>query len=345
MKQTILKNAAFLLCFIILFLSLTGCAEKLPEEVLQSQSHYENRVKGRKMSQVTCWDNYIVHNIDMSDSKMEKALGNIKEAEAYITLYGNIREAFAKKHLDENGLPIQKTQTAYLLALYIGFIAENKKAEATKALKEKIIANGYRLSTGFVGTGWLCQALSEVGEDGLAYSLLLQTECPSWLYSVRQGATTIWERWNSYTLRDGFGDVNMNSFNHYAYGVVAEWMYRYMVGIEADIESPGFRHIILQPRPDVRENDEIPEGQERISHVKCDFDSPVGKITVHWAVDAAFTYQVSLPEGANATLYLPLFGETEYTKNGKLYTADKVEKGCAVISLSGGAYAFAVNLK
>ena len=278
-------------------------------------------------------------------SKMEKALGNTKEAEAYVALYGKIREAFAKKHLGEDGLPIQKTQTAYLLALHIGFIDENKKAAAVKALKEKIIANGYRLSTGFVGTGWLCQALSEVGEDGLAYSLLLQTECPSWLYSVRQGATTIWERWNSYTLSDGFGDVNMNSFNHYAYGVVAEWMYRYMVGIEADIEAPGFRHIILQPRPDVRGNDEIPKGQERISHVSCDFDSPVGKITVHWAVDAAFTYRVSLPEGANATLYLPLFGKTEYTKNGKLYTTDKVEKDCAVISLSGGEYAFVVNLQ
>ena len=114
-------------------------------------------------------------------AQMEKALGCQEQSDEYTLLYGKIRQAFAKKHLGEDGLPIQKTQTAYLLALYVGFIAENNKAQAIQALKDKIITNGYRLSTGFVGTGWLCQALSSMGEDGLAYSLLLQTECPSWL--------------------------------------------------------------------------------------------------------------------------------------------------------------------
>ena len=278
-------------------------------------------------------------------AQMEKALGCQEQSDEYTLLYGKIRQAFAKKHLGEDGLPIQKTQTAYLLALYVGFIAENNKAQAIQALKDKIITNGYRLSTGFVGTGWLCQALSSMGEDGLAYSLLLQTECPSWLYSVRQGATTVWERWNSYTLSDGFGDVTMNSFNHYAYGAVAEWMYRFMVGIEADADAPGFRHIILQPRPDRRSDAEMPLGQERITFARASFDSPAGKIESGWKMEECFTYEVKLPEGANATLYLPLFGQNSYAVNGETSFAKQIEKDCAVISLSGGDYVFVVNFK
>ena len=276
-------------------------------------------------------------------AKMEKALGNAKESEEYMALYGNIREAFAKKHLGEDGLPIQKTQTALLTALYVGFISPDKKAQAVKELRDKIIQNGYRLSTGFVGTGWLCQALSACGEDGLAYSLLLQTDCPSWLYSVRQGATTIWERWNSYTLKDGFGDVSMNSFNHYAYGVVAEWMYRFMAGIEADIDAPGFRHIILQPRPDARTDAEMPKGQERIAHVRAKFDSPVGTIESGWKMDEDFLYILKLPQGADATLYLPLFGQAEYQINGETVPVDKIENGCAVVALREGSYIFVVK--
>ncbi|MBO5789277.1 MAG: family 78 glycoside hydrolase catalytic domain [Clostridia bacterium] len=260
--------------------------------------------------------NYIARVYYAHDARlmavMARAIGEEEEALAYEELYTRIRDAFIAEHLDQDGMPKQKTQTAYILALAVDFFAPEKKAQAIAELKAKIIENGYRLSTGFVGTGWLCQTLSACGEDNLAYSLLMQTECPSWLYSVLQGATTIWERWNSYTLDKGFGDVGMNSFNHYAYGVVAEWMYRYMAGIEADVAAPGFRHIILQPRPDTRTADELPKGQMPMTMVNARFDSPVGRICSRWQMGDGFIYETELPEGAHATLYLPLFGQNEY---------------------------------
>ena len=192
-----------------------------------------------------------------------------------------------------------------------------------------------------MGTGILCQTLSENGLDGLAYTLLLQTDCPSWLYSVRQGATTIWERWNSYTLETGFGDVSMNSFNHYAYGAVAEWMYRFMVGIEADEHAPGFTHFYLQPRPDVRTDAELPKGQERITYAKGTFESPKGEIYAAWENKDGFRYEVHIPEGTRATLFLPLFGKDSYKQNGVCQQTEcGVDK--ARISLPAGSYIFEV---
>ena len=276
-------------------------------------------------------------------SRMTKAIGMDELSLHYATLRNKIIHNFAVKHLDNDFMPRQKTQTAYLLALAMDAIPEECKARAVAELKSKIIENGYRLSTGFVGTAWLCQILSACGEDGLAYSLLLQTECPSWLYSVRQGATTVWERWNSYTLADGFGDKSMNSFNHYAYGVVAEWMYRYMIGIEADHECPGFKHIILQPRPDTRSDEEMPEGQERITHASASYASPVGEIKVNWSMnDGMFTYDVTLPEDSNATLYLPRLNKSSYKQNGNVVDVSTQENGIISISLSGGTHHFEV---
>lgn len=273
-------------------------------------------------------------------AKIERELADDASAQKYEALYGQIREAFRQKHLDESGQPIQKTQTAYLLALKMGMFEENEKEVAIKALRQKIIDNGYRLSTGFVGTGILCQTLSELGQDDLAYTLLLQTDCPSWLYSVRQGATTIWERWNSYTLENGFGDVNMNSFNHYAYGAVAEWMYRFMVGIEADEHAPGFAHFYLQPRPDMRTKEQIPKGQERITYAKATFESPKGEIYAAWENKECFRYEVRIPEGTRATLILPLLGKEGYLQNNvwhKVETAQTTQ-----ISLPAGTYTFEV---
>ena len=155
-------------------------------------------------------------------------------------MYTKICRHFQNVYLNADGTLKQTSQTAYLLALKFDLLPQDCREAARKALAEKIVKNGYRLSTGFVGSAILNQTLSEIGEGNLAYSLLLQKENPSWLYSVYQGATTIWERWNSYTRESGFGDVGMNSFNHYAYGAVGEWMYKYMAGIDTDEEKPGF---------------------------------------------------------------------------------------------------------
>lgn len=185
--------------------------------------------------------------------------------------------------------------------------------------------------------------------DDLAYDLLLQRENPSWLYSVDQGATTIWERWDSYTKEGGFNKHPwiMNSFNHYSYGVVSEWMFRYVGGIEADETQPGFKHIILQPTPDFRTA--FPTGQKRITQAKASHLSGYGRISSEWQYkeDGRISYTATVPANTTATLYLPLMEKTDnITESGKdLKEAEGVDfkgivDGKAVIELQSGTYQF-----
>ena len=276
---------------------------------------------------------------------MSRAIGKADRAAHYDGLYLQIRDHFRATYCDENGdlIPDMRTQCGYLLALRNDLLIPERRSAAVAALKQKIIDNGYKLSTGFVGSCILCEILAENGENNLAYSLLLQTENPSWLYSVYQGATTIWERWNSYTKATGFGDVGMNSFNHYAYGAVQEWMYRHVAGIETTEEAPGFASPILQPKPDTRTPEEIPEGQELITHVKASYESRSGLIESEWNTENGFIYKATVP--VDATLYLPVLTDADTMKvNGevvRLDTYDRTSCGNAlVIKLAAGSYVF-----
>lgn len=143
---------------------------------------------------------------------------------------------------------IVDTQTSYVVPLQFDLFNEKNKPLAIRHLVENIKKHNYTLTTGFIGTPYLNLVLSDNGYDDVAYKLFEQTAYPSWLYPVLQGATTIWERWNSYTLVNGFGPVDMNSFNHYSYGAIEEWMIAYTLGIQRDEEQPAYKHIILQPR-------------------------------------------------------------------------------------------------
>lgn len=265
-------------------------------------------------------------------------LGKPDRAAHYRALFEEIRARFAAEYLKDGELTV-RSQTACLLAIRYGLVTGRELENATDLLKEKILKNDDTLSTGFVGTGILNQTLSQVGLDGLAYSLLLQTKDPSWLYSVRQGATTMWERWNSYTLEKGFGNVSMNSFNHYAYGAVAEWMYESMAGIRADAAHPGFTHFILAPKPDFRSGEEIPAGQERIRHVKAYFLARTGRIESEWGYEnGRFTYRFTIPEGTGARVEFPLIDPHELTLNGKPATQFVKRGGVAVAELPAGEY-------
>ena len=275
--------------------------------------------------------------------RMSEAIGRTDRAAAYREVYKKVREHYQEVFCGEDGMlhPEFRTQTGYLLALRLNLLEEDKREAAKEALKQKIIDNGYKLSTGFVGSCIINDTLSELGENGLAYSLLLQTDNPSWLYSVHQGATTIWERWNSYTKATGFGDVGMNSFNHYAYGAVAEWMYRHMAGIETSYENPGFAHVILQPKPDLRTPDEIPAGQEKITWVKASYDSHSGMIVSNWDMQNGFTYEATVPVAA--TLTLPVLTDADtFTVNGVTRRFDEFERveGGVVMALEAGSYTF-----
>ncbi|MDR1089470.1 MAG: glycoside hydrolase family 78 protein [Prevotella sp.] len=269
-------------------------------------------------------------------------------AQKYETLYENIKTEFNNRYINSDGSLTEKSQTAYLLALKLGLFPNgNAKNDAIAYLTNKIKTNNNTLSTGFVGTGILNQTISEFGATDIAYNLMLQRNDPSWLYSVDQGATTIWERWNSYTVKDGFNVPDMNSFNHYAYGAVSEWMFRFIAGIEADESNPGFRHIILQPKPDTRST--LPDGQERITYAEASFPSCQGIIKSAWELkaDRLYTYKITVPANSTATLYLPRKSSKTvfYENDVKIENVQGVESVIEkddhlVVSLLSGTYVF-----
>jgi alpha-L-rhamnosidase len=287
--------------------------------------------------------------------KISKALSTAdndsysQKAASYRTLYQNIKGEFQTKYVnDRTSLLTEDTQTAYLLALRFDLL--NDRQKGIDRLKQLIVNNGDKLNTGFVGTGILNQTLSETGLTDIAYNLLLQRNNPSWLYSIDQGATTIWERWNSYTKEAGFGDIGMNSFNHYAYGAVGEWMYRYMGGIDVDENNPGFKHILLNPSPDFRET--RPAGQARITRATAGYNSYYGNIRSAWEIVDGNNakYDVVIPANTTATLTLILGNDRdEILESGQpaqdaegVISVQRADKK-AVIELQSGSYSFEVR--
>ena len=246
-----------------------------------------------------------------------------------VAYYEDLREKIIGSYLErytENGEITVKTQTGYILPLAFEMLTGQMRETAVLRLAEKIRENDDTLSTGFVGTGMINQTLSSVGLDTLAYNLLLQTKDPSWLYSVRQGATTVWERWNSYTLDKGFGEVVMNSFNHYAYGVVAEWLFGYVAGIRPDPEHPGFDgHAVLGIRPDFRSDREIPQGQKRITSASGTFRD----YSSSWAFqNGRLVWKFSIPRG-EALIEYPIFKKVEtLTINDIIMTPEELGASC-----------------
>ena len=241
--------------------------------------------------------------------EMAAATGRTAAAGKYEKMADEAKAYIRKNFLDkDDGLvlrPYRANQTPSLFLLKFGLLESDKAVAATKAALLKNIADHKGcLTTGFLGTSILMDTLTyDAGVPETAYSLLLQHENPSWLYSVDQGATTVWERWNSYVKATGFGPVGMNSFNHYAYGAVLAWMYGTMAGIRADEKAPGFRHVILAPVPD-----------RRIGHVEASYDSAYGRIKSAWryGADGKWTWKFSIPANVTATVVVPGAAPAEY---------------------------------
>ena len=195
----------------------------------------------------------------------------------------------------------------------------------------------YSLMTGFIGTSWISKALSQNGQSELAYRLLHNNKYPSWLYAVDQGATSIWERLNGYTVENGFGGNNsMNSFNHYSFGAVGQWMLAHSLGIER--ETPGFKTFILQPEPD-------PTGV--MTSAEGYYDSMYGRISSAWRVEGTtLTYTATVPANTTATLYLPTSSVESVKEDGReiRFTNGvafvRFERGKAVYALQSGSYVF-----
>ncbi len=190
-------------------------------------------------------------------------------------------------------------QTPALFALKNQLIEGPAKEAMIARLRQNFAEHDNCLQTGFLGTSILMQTLTDNGMGDIAYELLFQRKNPSWLYSVDNGATTIWERWNSYMIESGMGPQGMNSFNHYAYGAVCAWIWETAAGIAADPAKPGFKHIIMKPMPD-----------KRLGHLEANYQSAAGLIRSAWKYEGdQWTWEFTIPEGATATVTLP--GESE----------------------------------
>ena len=225
------------------------------------------------------------------------------------------------------------TQASYALPLRFGLLDGELRDKAVAHLVADIEEHGNTLTTGFIGTPYLNLVLSRNGYDEVAYKLFEQREFPSWLYPVLQGATTMWERWNSYTIRQGFGPVDMNSFNHYSFGAIEEWMFSYMLGIQPVETDPGYHSFVLAPRVG-----------GTFSFVRGHYDSVYGRIESSWQrlKDGSVRFDFTVPANTHAHLTLPLRDETEVEiVTGSEYAVPTEQLGC--YSLPSGKYTFILD--
>lgn len=247
---------------------------------------------------------------------MAAASGRKEAAEKYSDMAEEARAYIRETFFDVNGRfktdILNTMQTPALFALKNGIVEADAKMAMIEALKANFASHGNCLQTGFLGTSILMQTLTDNGMADIAYELLFQRRNPSWLYSVDNGATTIWERWDSYTLENGINKNSMNSFNHYAYGAVCQWIWETAAGISADPENPGFRHIIMKPVPD-----------RRLGHLEAEYESVAGTIRSSWKYEGGkWIWKFTVPKGATASVTLP--GETESKEYGSgSYTVRK----------------------
>jgi len=219
-----------------------------------------------------------------------------KEATRYRSVAKRAAQAFQRRYVTADGLVSGNTQTSYVLALHFDLVPVALRPRLVQNLVRDIEHRGDKLGTGFVGTPFLLHVLTQGGRLDVAYRLLHQTGWPSWLYPVTQGATTIWERWDGWTKEKGFQDIGMNSFNHYAYGAVGEWLYRTVAGIDIDSAVPGYQSIRLAPRPG-----------GKLMAARGRLDSMHGRIVSDWRMTPGhFVWKVEIPPNTRATVRFPV---------------------------------------
>ena len=289
--------------------------------------------------------------------QMAHATGRTDDEQKYAALFEKIRTAFEKKFVHEDGFvagadnqssrfdaktPNAKkqsgdTQTGYVLALHMNLVSDDLRAKAAQKLADKIEANHGLLATGFLGTPYLLEELTKAGHAKLAYKLLLNTQYPSWGYLVGHGATTMWERWNGDQMK---ADPSMNSYNHYAYGAVADWIYRYAAGIDASPLDAGFHTVVLHPVFDAR-----------LGHVAFDYASSYGPIHSDWKVAASTAeWHLTIPANTTGMLELSPAEAGKYKLSGVSLTESKLTKaithdGHTGYELASGSYSFQVSIE
>jgi alpha-L-rhamnosidase len=226
-------------------------------------------------------------------TKVSSLLSDDKSAQHYRDVAREARASFAERYITADGRMSSDAQTAYALALCFDLVDEQRRGAAGQRLGELVRAEGHRIGTGFAGTPLICDALCAAGETDSAYELLFQTEAPSWLYPVLHGATTIWERWDGIRPDGSRNPGEMNSFNHYALGAVADWLHRTVAGLAP--ADAGYRRILVQPRPN-----------DRLDHAVARHDTPYGRAEVGWQRDGKrVVVTATVPPNTSATVALP----------------------------------------
>ena len=233
------------------------------------------------------------YNAAALTAKAAKIVGEEQESKKYERLAAEILAAINKKYVSRNGIIANDTQTAYALAIEFG-LADIKSAG--KRLNEKIAENGYKLSTGFIGTAFLLGALTKAGYAKTAYTLLLREELPSWLYAVNMGATTVWERWDSILPNGSIRAGEMNSLNHYAYGAVVSWVYKSIIGINMGVNGEGFTSVSFKPEVD-----------ERLKKVYGEYNSASGLYACGYEIETdEIRFELTVPYLGSAEFIPPI---------------------------------------
>jgi alpha-L-rhamnosidase len=277
---------------------------------------------------------YFARSTDLLQ-RTARVLGKTADAEKYGDMLEKVKKVFHDEFVTANGRLASNTQTAYSLALAFDLIAPDMKQIAAKRLADDV-RRFEHITTGFLGASPICHVLSERGYFEEAYMLLNRKEYPSWLYPITKGATTIWERWDGIKPDGTFQDKGMNSFNHYAYGAIGEWLYRVVAGIDIDEQNPGYKHIIIQPHPG-----------GGLTSAKARLDSMYGPIESDWRLDGkAMTVRVEIPPNTTAAVKLSSAGLADITEGGKpLGDAEGIAKtrqegDTVVIHIGSGRYLF-----
>ena len=256
--------------------------------------------------------------------KIAEVLGKEEDAKEYIELYNKIVDKFQRTFFDENGVMTAQTQTAHIVALYFDLTPEAYIEKTVQGLLKALEKENGHMVTGFVGTPYICHALSQNGKVKEAYELLLKEDFPSWLFQVKMGATTVWEHLDGMKPDGTMWSADMNSFNHYAYGAVLEWVVRVAAGLEIDEKKPGYKHSVIYPR--------FGGG---LSYLKAKYESIYGTVKSFWEVEGNTTIlHVAVPANTTATLCLDGAEEVVEADGLEFVKAD----GCMTAEAGSGEY-------
>jgi alpha-L-rhamnosidase len=281
---------------------------------------------------------FFAHSTDLV-LKTATVLGKADDVAKYTALLKNVKDAFVKEYVTPNGRLISGTQTAYVLALNFDMLPDSLRKSAAEKLAENIKRYNNHITTGFLGTPYICHVLSRYGYADLAYTLLMQETYPSWLYPVKMGATTIWERWDGIKPDSSFQTASMNSFNHYAYGAIGDWMYRVVAGLDTDESAPGYRLMKIKPT--------IGGG---LTNAVATLQTYYGKTSSAWKIENNKTIlDIEIPANTKATVYIPAASADMVKESDSLISSSKdivtegTGNGFVVVTIGSGTYHFEIS--